>query len=50
MLHLAVEGATRAEITARMFISPHTIEMHRTKMLCKPSVGRQAELFRCALQ
>lgn len=50
VLHLSVEGNTSAEIAARLFISPRTVEMHRSNMMRKLGVNTQAELIRYALQ
>jgi two-component system response regulator NreC len=50
VLQLAAEGHTSAEIAARLSISPRTAETHRSAMMRKLGLRRQADLVRYALR
>jgi len=50
VLHLAAEGHTNAEIAARLFISPRTVETHRANMMRKLDLRTRTDLIRYALQ
>ena len=48
-LHLAVEGATNAEIGERLFISPRTAEKHRASAMRKLGLRTSHDLVRFAV-
>jgi len=50
VLQLAAEGNTAAQIGARLFISPRTVEIHRANLMRKLSLRTQADLIRYALK
>ena len=50
VLQLGAEGHTAAQIGARLFISPRTVEIHRANLMRKLSLHNQADLFRYALK
>ena len=50
VLHLVAEGNTIGTIASRLFISPRTVETHRTNLMRKLSLRTSAELVRYALQ
>ena len=50
VLQLAAEGHTAAEIGARLFISPRTVEIHRANLMRKLSLRNQADLIRYAFE
>jgi two-component system, NarL family, response regulator NreC len=50
VLHLAAEGHPNAEIGARLFISPRTVEVHRSKVMHKLGLRNYAELIRYAMR
>jgi DNA-binding NarL/FixJ family response regulator len=50
VLHLAAEGLTNAEIAARLFLSPRTVEMHRSRLMHKLGFRTHTDLIRYALQ
>lgn len=50
VLHLAVEGMTNAEIAQRLFISPRTVEDHRSSMMHKLGLRTHVDLVRYALR
>ncbi len=50
VLQLAAEGLTNAEIGARLFISPHTAMTHRSNLMRKLSLHREADLARFVLR
>jgi DNA-binding NarL/FixJ family response regulator len=50
VLHLAAEGKTNAEIAARLFISPRTVEVHRANLMRKLDLHSPAALIHYAIQ
>jgi DNA-binding NarL/FixJ family response regulator len=50
VLHLAADGHTNAEIAARLFISPRTVETHRANVMHKLGLRSQTDLIRFALR
>lgn len=50
VLFLTIEGKKLQEIADRLFISPRTVETHRTRILRKLDLRSQAELVRFAYQ
>jgi DNA-binding NarL/FixJ family response regulator len=50
VLHLAAEGHSNAEIGARLFISPRTVEIHRAKAMHKLGLRNYGGLVRYALR
>jgi two-component system response regulator NreC len=50
VLQLSAEGHTAAEIGARLFISPRTVEIHRAHLMRKLSLHNQADLILYALK
>lgn len=50
VLHLAAEGLTNAEIAERLFLSPRTIEDHRSSMMHKLGLRTHIDLVRYALR
>jgi DNA-binding NarL/FixJ family response regulator len=50
VLQLAAEGQPRAEIAARLSISPRTAEMHRANAMRKLALKSQSDLIRYALR
>lgn len=50
VVSLVVEGATNAEIAARLFISVNTVSRHLTHIYAKTGVRRRAELVRYCLE
>ncbi len=50
VLHLAAEGLTNAEIGKRLFLSPRTIEDHRSSMMHKLGLRTHVDLVRYALR
>lgn len=50
VLQLAAEGHTNAEIAARLFISPRTVETHRANAMHKLGLRSHTDLVRFALQ
>jgi len=50
VLHLVAEGHTNAEIAARLFVSPRTIETHRANLMRKLGLHTQTDLIRYALR
>ena len=50
VLHLSAEGHTNAEIAARLFISPRTVETHRANLMHKLGLRSHTDLIRYALR
>src|SRR5262249_24900722 len=50
VLHLAAEGRTNPEISARLYISPRTVEAHRANLMHKLGLKNQSELIRYAIR
>jgi DNA-binding NarL/FixJ family response regulator len=50
VLQLAAEGYTSAEIAGKLFISPRTVEIHRSNLMHKLGLRSQTDLIRYALQ
>lgn len=50
ILQLIVEGKTSKEIATKLFISPRTVDTHRTNLLQKLELNNIAELVRYAIQ
>ena len=50
VLHLAAEGLTNAEIGERLFLSPRTVEDHRSNMMHKLGLRTHVDLVRYALR
>lgn len=42
---LIAEGTKNSEIAKKLFISPHTVEIHKTNILIKLNLKSSAELF-----
>jgi DNA-binding NarL/FixJ family response regulator len=50
VLYLAAQGFNNQEISARLFISPRTVEIHRSNMMHKLGLHNQTELVRFAIK
>jgi DNA-binding NarL/FixJ family response regulator len=50
VLQLAAEGNSSAQIGRQLFISPRTVETHRTNLMKKLSLRSQTELVRFAIR
>jgi len=50
VLQLAAEGNSSAQIGKQLFISPRTVETHRTNLMKKLSLRSQTELVRFAIR
>jgi two-component system, NarL family, response regulator NreC len=50
ILQLAAQGYTNDKIATRLFISPRTVETHRTNLMHKLGLHNQAQLTQFALQ
>ena len=50
VLHLSAEGHTNPQIAARLFISPRTVETHRSNLMHKLGLRTHTDLIRYALQ
>jgi two-component system, NarL family, response regulator NreC len=50
VLHLAAEGLNNTEISARLSISPRTVEMHHGNLMRKLHLRTQTDLIRFAIQ
>ena len=50
VLHLAADGLSNAEVAARLFISPRTVEIHRGNLMRKLGLKGQVDLIRYALR
>jgi DNA-binding NarL/FixJ family response regulator len=49
VLQLAAEGHTNPQIAEKLFLSPRTVEMHRSNLMRKLDLANQTELVRYAL-
>jgi len=50
VLQLTAQGLTNTEISARLFISPRTVETHRTNLMRKLELHNHAQLIQFAIQ
>jgi len=50
VLHLSAEGLTNPQIAARLYISPRTVETHRSNLMHKLGLSTHTDLIRYALQ
>ncbi len=50
VLHLAAQGHSAAEMAARLFLSPRTVETHRANLMRKLDLHTQTDLIRYALR
>lgn len=50
VLRLIAEGLTGKEIAERLFLSPNTVERHRTNIMNKLGLRNRAELIRFAIE
>jgi two-component system, NarL family, response regulator NreC len=50
ILQLTAQGQTNTEIATRLFISPRTVETHRTNMMRKLSLHNHNQLIQFAIQ
>lgn len=50
ILQLAAQGNTNSEIAARLFISPRTVETHRTNLMRKLNLLNHSQLIQFAIQ
>jgi len=50
VLHLLIQGHTSTEIASKLFISPRTVDKHRTNLLKKLNLKNTASLVRFALE
>ncbi len=50
VFHLVVEGLSNTAISARLSISPRTVETHRSNLMNKLALHSQADLIRYALK
>ena len=50
VLHLLINGHTSTEIASKLFISPRTVDKHRTNLLKKLNLKNTASLVRFALE
>jgi two-component system response regulator NreC len=50
ILQLTAQGATNAEIASRLYISPRTVETHRTNLMRKLDLHNHAQLIQFAIQ
>lgn len=50
VLHLVAEGHTSPEIAEKLFISPRTVDTHRSNLMAKLGIHSQLDLVRYALQ
>jgi two-component system, NarL family, response regulator NreC len=50
ILQLTAEGCTSAEIATRLYISPRTVETHRTNLMRKLELHNHAQLIQYAIQ
>ena len=50
ILQLSAEGCTNGEIASRLFISPRTVETHRTNLMRKLNLHNHTQLIQFAIQ
>lgn len=50
ILQMVAEGRSSAEIGKKLAISPRTVEIHRSNLMKKLSLGNQSELIRYAIK
>jgi two-component system, NarL family, response regulator NreC len=50
VMQLTAQGQTNAEIASRLFISPRTVETHRTNLMHKLDLHNHAQLIQFAIQ
>jgi two-component system response regulator NreC len=50
ILQLTAQGMSNLEISARLYISPRTVETHRTKMMHKLKLHNSAQVMQFAIQ
>jgi DNA-binding NarL/FixJ family response regulator len=50
VLHLAAQGHSATEMAARLFLSPRTVETHRSNLMRKLDLHTQTDLIRYALR
>jgi two-component system, NarL family, response regulator NreC len=50
ILQLTAQGCNNAEIAAKLFISPRTVETHRTNLMRKLDLANRTQLLRYAIQ
>jgi two-component system response regulator NreC len=50
ILQLAAQGCTSTEIAARLYISPRTVETHRTNLMRKLDLHNHSQLIQYAIQ
>ncbi len=50
IMQLTAQGQTNAEIASRLFISPRTVETHRTNLMRKLDLHNHAQLIQFAIQ
>jgi DNA-binding NarL/FixJ family response regulator len=50
ILQMVAEGRSSAEIGKKLAISPRTVEVHRSNLMKKLSLGNQSELIRYAIK
>ena len=50
ILQLSAQGSTNADIASRLFISPRTVETHRTNLMRKLNLHNHAQLIQFAIQ
>jgi two-component system response regulator NreC len=50
ILQLAAQGCTNAEIASRLYISPRTVETHRTNLMRKLGLHNHTQLIQFAIQ
>ena len=49
ILHLVVDGISNPQIAIKLFLSPRTVELHRSRMMKKLDLHNQTDIFRYAL-
>ena len=50
VLHMVAAGSTSAEIAAKLFVSPRTVEFHRANIMQKLGIRTQQELTRYCIE